>query len=79
MRDCHTPFADALEFVEVGADGKAHMTLTYDFVNRMARVAVVAFLHSLSHLTGYLGWTRDAMRSYEDKVTDVLKQYAGPA
>jgi hypothetical protein len=69
------PSQNAFEFVEVDPDGKPYLTLTNDFVNRMVRVGVVAHLHALSHFTAYLGWPRDAMRSYEDRIAKILDRY----
>lgn len=65
------PSQNAFEFVERDG-GRAYLTLTNDFVNRMARIGLAAFLHSLAHLADYLGWPRDAMREYQRRVNDVL-------
>jgi hypothetical protein len=59
------PSENAFEFVDADVDGKVHLVLSEDFVNRMVRVGISAFAHSLVHLASYLGWPRDALREYE--------------
>lgn len=73
------PSQNAFEFVEAGESGKTYLALTGDFVNRMMRVAVVAFLHSLTHMTSYLGWPTEPIRAYQERVNTVLDGLADGA
>jgi len=73
------PSQNAFEFVGVGEDGRTELTLSGDFVNRMARVGLAAFLHSLAHMADYLGWPREAMREYQVRVTSVLGPDPSPS
>lgn len=66
------PSQNAFEFVEADADGSVHLVLSQDFTNRMVRVGISAFTHSLAHLAGYLGWPRDPLREYERRAEGVL-------
>jgi hypothetical protein len=71
------PSENAFEFVEADADGRVHLVLTEDFTNRMVRVGISAFTHSLEHLAAYLGWPRDPLREYERRSEDVLRRQPG--
>lgn len=66
------PSQNAFEFVEVDDDGRTVLTLTEDFANRLVRVGIATYMHSLAHAADYLGWPRDAMRAYQRRVDDVL-------
>jgi hypothetical protein len=66
------PSQNAFEFVDFGEAGRTQLTLSADFVNRMARIGLAVFLHSLAHMADYMGWPRDALRTYQARVNGVL-------
>lgn len=65
------PSQNAFEFVAID-DGKSHVTLNADLINRMVRIGLAAFVHSLVHLASYVGWPRDELRAYEARANEVL-------
>ncbi len=72
------PSQNAYEFFELDADGRPHLALTDDFVNRLARIGSAVFLHSLSHYVSYLGWRDSPLRAYQERVSTVLENQSEP-
>jgi len=66
------PSQNPFEFVHVGATGTPELALTESFVERMVRVGLAVYMHSLVHAADYLGWSRAPMRKYQARIDSTL-------
>jgi hypothetical protein len=66
------PSKNAFEFFEVQPDGKTELTLTVEFMNKLARAGLSPYLNALQCMRGYFDWASEPIAEYQRRVVAVL-------
>jgi hypothetical protein len=66
------PSKSAFALFELREDGKTELTLSTDFLSRLVRAALAAYLVSLRCIRAYLGWAAEPIDDYQAQVLALL-------
>ena len=72
------PSLSPYEYFDPTSADTAGAEVSADLLNRLLRAALVPYLKSLEALAAYMGWPRDPLDAYIDRVNAVLGTVLGP-